>query len=92
MSFGTYLSSVAGPVISDRGQYLIFFLYLGPETILPLASALAAVVGVLLILWRNIVSASKKLLRWVRGQPGSDSTGALIDPDAGPDGGEDLDV
>lgn len=37
----------------------IVFLYLGPETILPLASALAAVIGVLLIVWRYVVKLAR---------------------------------
>jgi hypothetical protein len=83
---------LVGPTIPGGDRYLLFFLYLGPETILPLTSAIAAVVGVLLIFWRNIVSAAKKLIRRIRREPGTESTGALIDPDAGPDGGEDLDI
>ena len=35
-------------------------LYLGPETILPLTSFLAAVVGVLLIFWRYVVGVVKR--------------------------------
>jgi hypothetical protein len=35
--------------------------YLGPETIMPLASILAAVVGFLLIFWRAILTRIKKL-------------------------------
>lgn len=35
--------------------------YLGPETIMPLASILAAIVGFLLIFWRAIVKGIKKV-------------------------------
>jgi hypothetical protein len=35
------------------------FLYTGPETIMPLTSVLAAIVGVLLMLWHRVVA-------WVR--------------------------
>ena len=31
-------------------------MYIGPETLMPLASALAAVVGVLLMFWRKTVA------------------------------------
>ena len=40
-------------------------MYVGPETLMPLASALAAVVGVLLMFWRKTVGicrASYRLL------------------------------
>ena len=36
--------------------------YLGPETIMPLASILAAVLGFILIFWRLILKSAKKLL------------------------------
>ena len=36
--------------------------YLGPESIMPLASILAAVVGFILIFWRYIVKFFKKIL------------------------------
>ena len=34
-------------------------MYLGPETIMPLASALAAVTGVLLMFWRRVVMIAR---------------------------------
>jgi hypothetical protein len=37
------------------------FLYIGPETILPLTSAIAAIVGVLLMFWQRFVG----LVRWL---------------------------
>jgi len=37
--------------------------YLGPETILPAASALAAVVGVVLICWRFVIACVVKGFR-----------------------------
>jgi hypothetical protein len=40
-------------------------MYVGPETIMPLASALAAVAGVLLIFWRKAVLLFKSLLQLV---------------------------
>lgn len=37
-------------------QFLaVVVLYIGPETVLPLTSALAAIVGLLLIVWRQAV-------------------------------------
>jgi hypothetical protein len=38
-------------------------LYIGPETILPLTSALAAVAGVLLMFWQRFVGLLQKLWR-----------------------------
>jgi hypothetical protein len=38
-------------------------LYLGPDTIMPIASAIAAIIGILLIFWRAIFTRAKKLIR-----------------------------
>ena len=53
-------------------QYLpIMMLYIGPETMLPLLSALAAIGGVLLMFWQRFVGLVKKLwLLIVRKQAG----------------------
>jgi hypothetical protein len=40
-------------------------MYLGPDTALPFASALAAIAGVLLMFWHRTVSAVKGAVRWV---------------------------
>jgi hypothetical protein len=37
--------------------------YLGPETIMPLASILATILGFLLIFWRVIIRFIKRMLR-----------------------------
>jgi len=34
----------------------VIFAYIGPETMLPLASILGAIVGVLLMIWQRVVS------------------------------------
>jgi hypothetical protein len=45
-------------------QYLpIMMLYIGPETMLPLVSALAAIGGVLLMFWQRLVGLVRKLWR-----------------------------
>jgi hypothetical protein len=44
---------------------LVPFLYIGPETIMPLASILAAIVGVLLIVWRYVVGFLRKVIRYI---------------------------
>jgi len=46
----------------------VVLLYLGPETILPLASILAAVVGVLLIFWQYIVRLVCRAFQFCRGK------------------------
>jgi hypothetical protein len=40
-------------------------LYIGPETMLPLASALAAIAGVLLMFWQRFVGFIRWLWRFV---------------------------
>jgi hypothetical protein len=47
-------------------RYLLFItLYIGPETMLPLVSALAAIGGVLLMFWQRFVSIVRRLWRVV---------------------------
>jgi hypothetical protein len=46
-------------------------LYLGPETALPLASFLAAIIGFILIGWRWIWSLAKRFFRMVTGRGGA---------------------
>lgn len=43
--------------------------YLGPETLMPLASILAAIAGFFLIFWRLIVRMVKTAYRKIRGLP-----------------------
>lgn len=43
--------------------------YLGPETLMPLASLLAAIAGFFLIFWRLIVKFFKTMYRKIRGLP-----------------------
>jgi hypothetical protein len=43
--------------------------YLGPETLMPLASVLAAIAGFFLMFWRLIVKFVKKTVRKLRGLP-----------------------
>jgi hypothetical protein len=44
-------------------------LYLGPETLMPLASILAAIVGFFLMFWRLILKFVKRIYRKMRGLP-----------------------
>jgi len=43
--------------------------YLGPETVMPLASVLAAIAGFFLVFWRLIAKYAKKIVRKIRGIP-----------------------
>jgi hypothetical protein len=40
-------------------------MYLGPDTALPLASAIAAIVGVAVMFWHRTVAAAKGAARWI---------------------------
>jgi hypothetical protein len=40
-------------------------MYLGPETAVPLASAVAAIVGVAVMFWHRTVAAVKGAGRWI---------------------------
>lgn len=39
-------------------------MYVGPETLMPLASALAAVAGVALMFWRKTIAMGKSVYRF----------------------------
>ena len=43
--------------------------YLGPETLLPLWSILAGIIGFILVFWRLIVKFFRTLYRRIRGLP-----------------------
>jgi hypothetical protein len=60
MGLETWLANI------HRDQWLPFVvLYIGPETMLPLASALAAIAGVLMMFWQRFVALIRKLWRLV---------------------------
>lgn len=44
-----------------------FLLYIGPDALMPVASALAAVVGLLLMFWRRTVGLVRALAQRVAG-------------------------
>ena len=48
-----------------NGPQTTIFSYVGPETTLPVASALAAIIGVLLICWRFLIRVSVTAARFV---------------------------
>jgi hypothetical protein len=41
-------------------RLLPFVLYIGPDVMMPLASAIAAIVGFLLMFWRRTIAALKR--------------------------------
>ncbi|MEJ2679350.1 MAG: hypothetical protein P8174_09795 [Gemmatimonadota bacterium] len=41
-------------------------LYFGPETYMPLASAIAAIAGILLAFWRRVVGVVRRIFRPMR--------------------------
>ena len=49
-------------------------LYLGPETLVPVASALAAVGGFLLMTWRRVIGFFRAAARLVTGRPAEDAS------------------
>jgi len=55
-------SLVPGEIANGAVQWLVF-LYMGPETMMPLASALAAIVGALLMFWRRFVAIARRAYR-----------------------------
>jgi hypothetical protein len=58
-------------------------LYLGPETIMPITSVLAAVVGVVLIFWRHLtITVRSSFRRLFNRKP------VYSDPDSSPDTGD----
>lgn len=60
----------------------VFVAYLGPNTVLPIASALAAGIGVLLVFWRYIVAMVRGAFRAISKskEPVSNSDQASDEP------------
>ena len=52
--------------LTEPGNFLmsVFVLYIGPETIFPLTSFFAAIVGFLLMFWRWVVGVFRKSMRF----------------------------
>ena len=55
-------------------------LYLGPDSIMPLASILAAIIGFILIFWRWIAAFFKKLFRISSKQPQNNLSNESMEP------------
>jgi hypothetical protein len=47
----------------DLPRILPFVLYVGPDVLMPVASAIAAVVGFLLMFWRRTVSVAQRAVQ-----------------------------
>jgi hypothetical protein len=47
----------------------MIILYVGPEQIMPIASALATIVGVLLMFWHRMVALGRRAWQAVTGKP-----------------------
>jgi hypothetical protein len=45
-------------------------MYIGPDVLMPVASAIAAVAGFVLMFWRRIVGSFRLLIQKVTGQSG----------------------
>lgn len=56
---------VSGLMSGSSTSAPVVLLYFGPETILPLASFLAAAAGVILMFWRQILVTIRKAYRMV---------------------------
>lgn len=54
----------------------MLFGYVGPETMMPLASVIAAVVGVFLMFGRNVMSIARGVVRKVRSLGGREEAGS----------------
>jgi hypothetical protein len=63
--------------------------YLGPETLMPLASILAAIAGFFLMFWRVIVKFVKTTYRKIRGLP-EETPPDVDEGDPAMDGGDPL--
>ena len=49
-------------MLSHPVHFLPFALYIGPDVLMPVASAIAAVVGFLLMFWRRTVAFFKRVI------------------------------
>ena len=66
-----WLATVVYPVqFSNLNEVLsgFFLLYIGPETIIPLTSFLAAIAGVFLMFWRWIVGTFLRIVNRITGR------------------------
>ena len=57
--------SSAIELLKSEHLWLISVLYVGPDQILPLTSFLGAIIGILLIFWRYVVSLAGRIWQFV---------------------------
>ena len=57
--------------LADSTIRSLLLLYIGPDQMLPLTSALGAAVGVLLIVWNRLVSLLRKGWQWLQARRGN---------------------
>ena len=70
---------MALPIIADPHSVPIVVLYIGPDQIMPLASALGAIVGVALMFWNRVVGLAHKCWTVLARRGGSDqATGRQV--------------
>ena len=43
------------------------FLYLGPESMMPIASAIAGIIGAILIFWQRVLGWTRKVIKKLKG-------------------------
>jgi hypothetical protein len=60
-------TTLAGHSIADLWTWIA--LYVGPDLLLPLTSALAAIAGVLLMFWNKVIGFVRGAWRRVTGKP-----------------------
>ena len=68
------IAVIALQLLSTLGSQSVLLLYLGPETIMPLASILGAAVGFLLIFWRLLLKPFKKVFGFLNNEDSEPST------------------
>jgi len=66
-------------LLGNLSDQAILLLYLGPETIMPLASVLGVVVGFLLIFWRILLKPFKKIFGVFGGKNQVESSPSLAE-------------
>jgi len=60
-SFAQFPGQFSGLIL---GTFLALYFYTGPDSILPIASGLAAVIGVLLMLWQRFLTFLSRFVQF----------------------------
>ena len=63
-----YIHMIPGDLFPVFGveTYSVIILYLGPESMMPIASALAGIVGAILMFWQRIIRWKRKFIRYLK--------------------------